>query len=49
MIHWQQGEREQARNWYQQASAAMDKNMPRNDELRRFRTEAAELLGVNKK
>jgi hypothetical protein len=27
----------------------MDKNQPQNEELRRFRAEAAELLGIEKK
>ena len=31
---------------YDKAVAGMDKNQPTNEELRRFRVEAAELLGV---
>jgi serine/threonine protein kinase/Flp pilus assembly protein TadD len=46
MIHWQQGERDEAKGWYQQAAAWMDKKLPRNQELGRFRAEAAELLGL---
>ena len=46
MAHWQLGEKEAARKWYDQAVAWMDKNQPNNEELRRFRAEAAELLGV---
>jgi tetratricopeptide (TPR) repeat protein len=49
MAHWQLGEKEQARQWYDKAVQWMDKNDPKNDELRRFRSEAAELLGVEKK
>ena len=40
---------EQARNWYDKAVAWMVKNQPQDEELRRFRVEAEELLGVTKK
>ena len=46
MAHWQQGEKDQARNWYDHAITWMDKNKQQNEELQRFREEAAELLGV---
>src|SRR5262249_29472502 len=46
MAHWQLGEKEKARNWFGQAVQWMDKNQPKNEELRRFRTEAAEVLGL---
>jgi tetratricopeptide (TPR) repeat protein len=46
MAHWQRGEKEQAHKWYEQAVQWMDKNQPANEELRRFRAEAAELLGA---
>jgi tetratricopeptide (TPR) repeat protein len=46
MAHWQLGEKEKARTWYDQAVEWMDKNRPRDEELRRFRAEAAELLGI---
>ncbi len=50
MAHWKLGEKEQARKWYDQAVQWMEKNQPRNEEqseeLRRFRAEAAELLGI---
>ena len=46
MAHWQLGEKEKARTGYDQAVQWMEKNQPQNEELRRFRTEAAELLGV---
>jgi WD40 repeat protein len=49
MAHWQLGHKEEARKWYDQAVAWMDKNQPKNEELRRFRAEAAELLGIEKK
>jgi hypothetical protein len=38
------GEKDKAREWYDRAVQWMDKNQPKNDELRRFRAEAAELL-----
>jgi superkiller protein 3 len=46
MAHWQLGNEDQARKWYDQAVAWMDKNQPNNRELDRFRTEAEELLKV---
>ncbi len=49
MDYQQLGEKEKARAWYDKAVQWMDKNQPKNEELRRFRREAAELLGVNKK
>jgi tetratricopeptide (TPR) repeat protein len=49
MAHWQLGEKDKARQWYDRAVQWMDKNQPKNEELRRFRAEAAELLGLNKK
>jgi len=38
------GAKEKARQWYGKAADWMDKNNPQDDELRRFRNEAAELL-----
>ena len=49
MAHWQLVQKDEARKWYEQAIAWMDKNQPANKELGRFRAEAAELLGVNDK
>jgi tetratricopeptide (TPR) repeat protein len=49
MAYWQLGDKEQARRWYDKAVPWMDKNDPKNDELRRFRSEAAELLGMKTK
>jgi tetratricopeptide (TPR) repeat protein len=46
MAHWQLGDKKQARQWYDKAVPWMDKNRPQDDELRRFRAEAADLLGV---
>ena len=49
MAHWQLGHKEEARKWYDLAVAWMEKNQPKNEELCRFRAEAAELLGVEEK
>ena len=49
MAHWQMGEKAEARKWYDQAVQWMDKNRPADEELRRFRAEATEMLGVNDK
>jgi len=48
MSHEKLGDREKARHWYNRAVEWMDKNKPQDDELRRFRTEAAELLKIKK-
>jgi tetratricopeptide (TPR) repeat protein len=44
MAHGQLGHQDEARSWYDQAVQWMEKNQPRNEELRRFRTEAEQLL-----
>jgi serine/threonine protein kinase/Flp pilus assembly protein TadD len=49
MAHWQLGDHEKARTWYGQAARWMDQNQPQDEELRRFRAEAAELLEVKEK
>jgi hypothetical protein len=49
MAHWQLGDKEKARKWYDQAVTWMDKNQPTDEELRRFRAEAAALLIVEEK
>jgi tetratricopeptide (TPR) repeat protein len=46
MAHWQLGEKDQARQWYDKAVQWTDKNEPRNEGLRLYRTEAAALLGI---
>ena len=48
MAHWQLGEKEAARKWYDQAVQWMEKNDPRNEELGRFRVEADKLLELKK-
>jgi tetratricopeptide (TPR) repeat protein len=49
MAHWQLGSKDDARKWYDQAVEGMDKYQPQNEELRRFRAEAEELMGVEGK
>ena len=49
MAYWRLGEKDQAHQWYSRAVRWMDKNQPKNEELRRFRSEAANLFGVEKK
>jgi tetratricopeptide (TPR) repeat protein len=49
MAHWQLGKKVEARKWYDQAVTWMDKNAPKNEELRRFRAEAEELMKIEPK
>ena len=49
MAHWQLGDKTQARSWYDKAVPWMEKNQPKDEELLRFRAEAAALLGVKEK
>ena len=49
MARWQLREEEQARKRFHQAVLWMDKNQPQDAELRRFRAEAAALLGLEVK
>ena len=49
MAHWQLGEKDTSRKWYDRAVEWMDKHEPKGEDLRRFRTEAAELLEVDEK
>ena len=46
MAHWQLGDPGQARKWYDQAARWVENNASDDDELRRFRAEAAELLKI---
>lgn len=46
MAHWQLGQQDEARQCYEQSVESMEKNDPADEELRRFRAEAAELLGI---
>jgi tetratricopeptide (TPR) repeat protein len=45
MAHWQLGHGDEAASWYDQSVEWMEKNAVQNEELGRFRKEAAELLG----
>ena len=52
MAHWQLGEGEKASQYFDRAVQWMEKNKPQDEEheqLRRFRAEAATLLGVQQK
>src|SRR5262249_53302824 len=49
MAHWQLGHKDQAREWYDRAVEWIEKNAPQDELLRRFRAEAAELLGLKEK
>ncbi|HLJ94858.1 MAG TPA: serine/threonine-protein kinase [Gemmataceae bacterium] len=46
MAYCRLGNSEEARHWFDQAAEWMDKNKPRDQELHRYRTEAAALLGI---
>jgi Flp pilus assembly protein TadD len=46
MAHWQLDHKDEARKWYDQAVEWMEKNNPEDDELRRFRAAAEELLNA---
>ncbi len=49
MAHWQSGDKEQARKWYDRAVGWMAKNKVEDQELLGLRAEAAELLDVEAK
>ncbi len=46
MAHWQLGEKEKARAWFDKSAAWMARGKKDDPDLKRFRAEAAELLGV---
>jgi uncharacterized protein HemY len=48
MIYWQQGDPSRGRHEYDQAARSMEVHQPGNEALRRFRAEAAALLGLAK-
>jgi tetratricopeptide (TPR) repeat protein/tRNA A-37 threonylcarbamoyl transferase component Bud32 len=48
MAHWQLGDKEKARQCYDRVTRWMDSNKTDHQELRRFRAEAAALLGIEK-
>ncbi|MCI0462915.1 MAG: tetratricopeptide repeat protein, partial [Gemmataceae bacterium] len=47
MAHWRLGNQPEARRWFDRAVTWMDRMAPDQEELRRFRAEAAKLLGVS--
>jgi hypothetical protein len=49
MAHWQLGEKDKAREWFARSVQWMEKGTKEDAELKRFRAEAAGLLGVEKK
>jgi tetratricopeptide (TPR) repeat protein/WD40 repeat protein len=46
MAHWKLGAKDKARRCFDRAVQWMEMNQPKDEELRRFRAEAAELLGI---
>jgi WD40 repeat protein len=46
MAHWQKDDQEESLRWYHKAARWMDTNRSTNEELARFRAEAATLLGL---
>jgi serine/threonine protein kinase/Flp pilus assembly protein TadD len=48
MAHWQLGEKEPAHTDYLRGVQWLEKNQPKNEELRRLRTEAGKLLEIKK-
>jgi tetratricopeptide (TPR) repeat protein len=46
MAYWQQGDRTQARHWYERAVAWMSEKRSQDEELGRLQREAATLLGL---
>jgi tetratricopeptide (TPR) repeat protein len=46
MAHWQLGHKEEARRQYDKSVEWMEKYKPADEKLKRFRAEAAELLGI---
>jgi serine/threonine protein kinase len=46
MARWQQGDKPAARKWFDKGIAWMEKSQSRDEEVGRFRAEAAELLGI---
>jgi tetratricopeptide (TPR) repeat protein len=46
LARWQLGQKNEARTWYDKAVVWMEKNRPKDEELLRFRAEAAALLGL---
>ena len=49
MAHWQLGDKDNAREWFAKAVQWMENGIKDNAETKRFRAEAAALLGVEEK
>jgi hypothetical protein len=49
MAHWGLGRKDQARKWHAKAVQWMEKNVAKDEELRRFRAEAEELMRIEPK
>ena len=49
MARWQLGDKDQARIWFDKSVRWMEKGKQDDPQLKRFRTEAAELLGIKTK
>jgi tetratricopeptide (TPR) repeat protein len=49
MAKWRLSQKEEARQWYDQAVPWMEKNQPHHEELQRFRAEAAALLRIGER
>jgi hypothetical protein len=47
MAYWQLGQPQLSRDWYRRAVEWMEKQQPKDEELLRFRAEAAGVLGMN--
>ena len=47
MAHWQQGNQDEARQWYQRAVEWMELKKLNDEELLRFRAEAEQLMGIS--
>ncbi|MFO0888509.1 MAG: tetratricopeptide repeat protein [Isosphaeraceae bacterium] len=47
MARWQLGRQDEARSWYDKALAWMETHQPKDEELLRFRAEAAALMGID--
>jgi len=45
MVHWRTGDKDQARNWFNEAALLTKQNAPDDTEIRHFWTESARLLG----
>jgi Flp pilus assembly protein TadD len=46
MTRWQLGDKAAARHWFEKGTDWMSRSKTRDDEARRFRAEAAKLLGI---